>query len=51
MIGLFGWGVAIVELVVIFVLLRALDRAQESNRAMLKWIAKREILRKFHEDR
>ena len=51
MIAVFGWGIAIIELVIIFVLLKAVRTVEDEKRAMLKWIAKREILRKFHEDR
>lgn len=50
MIAAVGWGIACVQLIIIIVLFQALDKAQKERDDVMKWAAKREILRKFHED-
>jgi hypothetical protein len=49
MVAVFGWGLAIVELVVIFVLVRALDQERQAKEACMKWTARYMIRKKLEE--
>jgi len=49
MVAVFGWGIAIIELVIIFVLLRALDEQKRATEACMKWTARYMIRKKLEE--
>ena len=49
MVAVFGWGIAIIELVIIFVLIRAMEQERAAKEACMKWTARYMIEQKRRE--
>jgi len=48
-VAVFGWGIAIIELVIIFVLIRAMEQERAAKEACMKWTARYMIEQKRRE--